>query len=254
MSLDGCVRRSDEFTFICSSLLCVCMTKLRTMAKLWAWWEGKTVSLFGSLDACVNHILCFASTLVRLSDFECRKSCFFGRCQSFNWKKIVNSLSPSSPSASSSLRAIYDVIMHFIPGEIPSPTAGTELIKFCFSFFSFFNLHRQKRNRMEIYPVVRAKIPTPTRPLTPTMIRRDWGSKGSCNAIVLRSPMIKSTAWRKSLSGLTIQSKRCDDFFLVSWRFLNVSYSASLPENVWRLRLDYRRRGFKFGSLIEGNK
>lgn len=138
---------------------------------------------------------------------------FLGDVKVLTEKKIVNSLSPSSPSTSSSLRAIYDVIMHFIPGEIPSPTAGTELIKFCFSFFSFFNLHRQKRNRMEIYPVVRAKIPTPTRPLTPTMIRRDWGSKGSCNAIVLRSPMIKSTAWRKSLSGLTIQSKKCDDFF-----------------------------------------
>lgn len=87
MSLDGCVRRSDEFTFICSSLLCVCMTKLRTMAKLWAWWEGKTVSLFGSLDACVNHILCFASTLVRLSDFECRKSCFLGDVKVLTEKK-----------------------------------------------------------------------------------------------------------------------------------------------------------------------
>lgn len=81
---------------------------------------------------------------------------------------------------------------------------GTELIEFV-TLSS--NLYNQKRNRMEIFPVVRVKIPTPTRQLTPTMIRQDWGLKENCNATVLHFRTIRSTAWRKNSSALIIQSK-----------------------------------------------
>lgn len=77
---------------------------------------------------------------------------------------------------------------------------------------------------MEIFPVVRAKIPTQTRPLTPTMIRRDWGWKGNCNATVLRSRTIKSTVWRRNLSEPIIQS---EIFHLLNLIRLNLSFFFS---------------------------
>lgn len=139
---------------------------------------------------------------------------FSSRCQ-LSTQTFLNSLShsPSSPLSCFCSRFTRNLRRNhafYTWGESISPTTGTELIKFVILFFFFRNLQRQKRNRMEIYPAVRARIPTPTRPLTPTMIRRDWGLKGNCNATVLRSLMIKSTAWRRSLSGLIIQSKDCN--------------------------------------------